>query len=107
MKKILAVALLAAMILSLCASAMADVYSDAGFIKKIPMKAKYTSGVENKGTVEKITYTCHSYALEALNEGKEVIVEKELYVYLPYGYSEETSYNVIYLMHGGGEDEKY
>ena len=106
MKKL--TALILALILCLSAvSALADVYSDAGFIKKIPMKAKYTEAVENKGTVEKITYTCHSYALEALNEGKEVIVEKELYVYLPYGYSEETSYNVIYLMHGGGEDEKY
>ena len=42
LKKMLAVALLAAMILSLCAPALADVYKDAGFIKKIPMKPKYT-----------------------------------------------------------------
>ena len=35
------------------------------------------------------------------------MVEKDLYVYLPYGYDESKDYNVIYLMHGGGEDEKY
>ena len=106
MKKLTALVL--ALILCLSAvSALADVYSDAGFIKKIPMKPKYTEAVENNGTVEKITYTCRSYALEAVNEGKEITVEKDLYVYLPYGYSEDQSYNVIYLMHGGGEDEKY
>ena len=80
------ISLLLALILTLSAvSALADVYSDAGFIKKIPMKPKYTEAVENKGTVEKITYTCRSYALEALNPGKEILVEKDLYVYLPYG----------------------
>ena len=105
MKKILAVALLAAMILSLCFSAMADVYSDAGFIKKIPMKAKYTSGVENKGTVEKITYTCHQYVKEEGDE--EFELEKDMYVYLPYGYSPDQEYNVLILMHGGGEDEHF
>ena len=100
--------LLAALLLLSCVgSALADVYKDAGFIKKIPMKPKYTEEVENKGTVEKITYTCHAYALEAINEGKEIMVEKDMYVYLPYGYSADQDYNVIYLMHGGGEDEKY
>ena len=86
MKKL--IALFLALFLCLSAvSALADVYSDAGFIKKIPMKAKYTAEVENKGTVEKITYTCHAYALESINEGKEIMVEKEMYVYLPYGYN--------------------
>ena len=28
------------------------------------------------------------------------------YVYLPYGYDESQKYNVFYLMHGGGENEK-
>ena len=107
MKKFIALILAALLTLTLLGSALADVYSDAGFIKKIPMKAKYTAEVENKGTVEKITYTCHAYALESINEGKEIMVEKEMYVYLPYGYSADQQYNVLYLMHGGGEDEKY
>ena len=107
MKKIIALLLAALLLLSCVGSALADVYKDAGFIKKIPMKPKYTEEVENKGTVEKITYTCHAYALEAINDGKEIMVEKDMYVYLPYGYSADQDYNVIYLMHGGGEDEKY
>lgn len=28
-----------------------------------------------------------------------------LYVYLPYGYDESRQYNILYLLHGGGEDE--
>ena len=101
-------ALFLALILCLSAvSALADVYSDAGFIKKIPMKPKYTEERENRGAVEKITYTCHSYAEEEENPGTEKIVEKDLYVYLPYGYSADKEYNVLYLMHGAGEDERY
>ena len=105
MKKLLAVVLVAAMLLSLCVSALADVYSDAGFIKKIPMKAKYTAGVDNKGTVERVTYTVHQYVKEEGDE--EFELEKDLYVYLPYGYSPDQEYNVLYLFHGAGEDEHY
>ena len=86
--------------------ASADVYDEAGFVKKIPMPKKYRQEAENKGTVEKITYTCPSYAEEAIS-GENKTVEKDLYVYLPYGYSPETEYNVLYLMHGGGEDERF
>ena len=31
---------------------------------------------------------------------------KNMYVYLPYGYDESKKYNVFYLMHGGGESEE-
>ena len=107
MKRMIAL-LLAALLLCFSAiPALADVYTDAGFIKKIPMKAKYTEARENRGTVEKITYTCHSYAEEAENPGTEKMVEKDLYVYLPFGYNPELEYNVLYLMHGAGEDERY
>ena len=101
-------ALFLALILCLSAvSALADVYSDAGFIKKIPMKPKYTEERENRGAVEKITYTCHSYAEEEENPGTEKIVEKDLYVYLPYGYDENGTerYNVIYFLHGTNETQ--
>ena len=102
------VALMLAMMLCLVSvSAFADVYEDAGFLKKIPLAKKYKQDVEQKGTVEKITYTTRSYALEALNPGKEITVEKDLYVYLPYGYNGNEPYNVLYLMHGGGENECY
>lgn len=31
---------------------------------------------------------------------------KNMYVYVPYGYDESKKYNVFYLMHGGGESEE-
>ena len=101
------IALTLALIVCMAAiPAFADVYEDAGFIKKIPITKKYRQEAEHKGTVEKITYTCPSYAEQAVS-GVEKIVEKDLYVYLPYGYSPDQEYNVLYLMHGRGEDERY
>ena len=34
-------------------------------------------------------------------------MEKKALVYLPYGYDESQSYNILYLMHGTGDDEEY
>lgn len=54
------------------------------------------------GTVEKLDYTTNTY--DASN--KEL--KKYLNVYLPYGYDAndtKTKYNVLYLMHGGGENQ--
>ena len=47
MKKLISLLLALVLCMSLCAAAFADVYTDAGFIKKIPMKPKYTEAVEN------------------------------------------------------------
>ena len=74
MKKMTALFLALILCLSV-ASALADVYSDAGFIKKIPMKPKYTEAVDNKGTVITLNYTTHSYALEAIATGNFEISE--------------------------------
>ena len=52
------------------------------------------------GTIEKISYTSKDYF------GDKSDVEKEAYVYLPYGYDESKQYNVLYLMHGIGGDEE-
>lgn len=133
MKKIISLMLVSLLVLSLFTSAMADIYEDNSFIKKIPMKPKYSESCDENGTVEKLTYTCHSYALEAIATGEwefcldndgshnapaaptgllpeagtDIMVEKELYVYLPYGYTPDKEYNVIYVMHGGGENAGY
>lgn len=53
------------------------------------------------GTVEKVTYKTKAYATD-LRE-----VEKSAYVYLPYGYDEQKQYDILYLMHGTGDDEAY
>ncbi len=51
------------------------------------------------GRIEQISYTAHDY----FGDGGEIT--KNANVYLPYGYSEDKKYNVLYLMHGIGGDE--
>ena len=101
------------------------------FIKKVPMKPKYTEDVEHHGTVETLRYTTHAYAIEAVAAGNvvsaeddnpdimpldkdalcgdqtEFVMEKELLVYLPYGYDPAQKYNVVYALHGTEGDETY
>ncbi len=73
--------------------------SASGFSEAIP--SEYTAMRSSEcGTVEKISYATYDY----YEDGSEI--EKYAYVYLPYGYDEEKSYNVLYLMHGIGGDEK-
>ena len=56
---------------------------------------------EQAGTVEELTYQTKAYA----TDGRDV--EKKALVYLPFGYDETQSYNILYLMHGTGDDEEY
>lgn len=53
------------------------------------------------GTVTTITYQTKAYGTD------ERSVEKRAYVYLPYGYDETKQYDILYLMHGTGDDESY
>lgn len=64
----------------------------------IPGKYLFYQMVES-GTIEQISYTTYDY----FGDGQEIT--KSANVYLPYGYSEEKQYNVLYLMHGIGGDE--
>ena len=55
-----------------------------------------------QGSVHFLSYkTCDYYE----NAGREV--EKTMEVYLPYGYSEEIKYNVLFLLHGSHGTESY
>ncbi len=56
---------------------------------------------DQPGTVEAFTYQTKAYATDQRD------VEKTAYVYLPYGYDESQQYNILYLMHGTGDDEAY
>ena len=61
------------------------------------MKEYQYHDVNNRGRIERVTYTAAGW------EGEPV--EKYANVYLPYGYraeDRETKYNVLYCMHGGG-----
>ena len=61
---------------------------------------EYKAESQNQGIIESIEYNVAN-----LDNGTDV---KKLNVYLPYGYDNSDTnikYNVLYLMHGGGEDE--
>lgn len=65
-----------------------------------PVPYEYRANSTKQGTIETLEYTAVN-----LENGTDV---KRLNVYLPYGYDESKvskKYNVIYLMHGGGENE--
>ena len=77
MKKLIALILAAFMLFSLAAAAAESAYTAPeyswNFVKKLPKKAaKYLEEVEHHGTVERLIYTTHSYALEAVAAGTVV-----------------------------------
>lgn len=61
---------------------------------------------DQQGTIEAIEYDAPAYAFNEIL-GVDEIIHKKLYVYLPYGYDPSTQYNILYLMHGGGESQEY
>lgn len=60
-----------------------------------------TEGDEAKGTIEEIFYTTYAYATDQRE------VTKSALVYLPAGYDESKQYNILYLLHGTGDDQYY
>lgn len=70
-------------------------------VKKVP--AKYLSGAcPEKGRVDKIVYDSYNYATKSP-------YTNTVFIYLPYGYDEhpDMEYNVLYLLHGSGENAAY
>lgn len=53
-----------------------------------------------QGTIEEISYTTKDYF------GNESEITKPAFLYLPKDYSEDKQYNVLYLMHGIGGNER-
>lgn len=66
-----------------------------------PFLQTYEQECEHPGIVEHISYKTKAYATD------ERTVEKQACVYLPYGYDPEKQYNILYLMHGTGDNEDY
>ncbi len=60
----------------------------------------YFQPIENGGTLEVIGYDTKNY------HGGGENFSKSAYVYLPYGYDKSKAYDVFYLMHGGGGNER-
>lgn len=71
-------------------------------IEFVDIEQEYYKVCAKGGTLEKIHYTSNSY------DENHLVTEKEALVYLPYGYGEnkEQSYNILFLMHGGGCDQE-
>lgn len=65
-----------------------------------------SGGHEQKGTVERMTYETFAYNIHALT-GEEKMIEKEAFVYLPYGYDASKQYNLLVLQHGSGDTAGY
>lgn len=66
---------------------------------------------EQQGTVETLEYETleyetPAYAVNAVL-GTDYTITKSLNIYLPYGYDPAKEYNILYLMHGGGDDQDY
>ena len=76
------------------------------FVTKLALPKDKKQPSDQPGTVIEITYTTHAYTLEE-KTGEKIIVEKSALVYLPYGYDESKTYDILYLMHGGGESQYY
>ena len=78
-----------------------DNVSDSFKIKDVPQN--YLKESTQQGKVEKFEYETNSY--DDYNRN----LKKSAYIYLPYGYNDldsETKYNTIYLLHGGGGNNR-
>lgn len=69
------------------------------FVNEIPKKD--STKMENGGTLVEITYPTKDYYND-----ETVSVEKPAFVYLPKDYDKSKKYNVMFLMHGVGGNEK-
>ena len=63
------------------------------------LPSEFYQECEHPGTVQKQTY------IQKLHYQGDEEVTKNLNVYLPYGYTGQEKYNVLVLIHGGGDDE--
>ena len=64
--------------------------------------SSYYNEADEQGTLVELYYdTYESFSYEEQSQP----LNKRAIVYLPYGYSEENKYNVMYMMHGGWSNE--
>lgn len=63
---------------------------------------EYYQAADQQGNLVELTYNTYE---SKTYEQKSKELTKRAIVYLPYGYSEENKYNVLYLMHGGWSNE--
>ena len=74
------------------------------YLTTLPIPSNLKQANEKKGVVERVEYETKIYDMDG---NGTTTVKKKAEVYLPYDYDESKQYDVLYLMHGGGEDEGY
>ncbi len=75
---------------------------EIGLIETVTYPDSYTEEeASQQGSIQEITYTVDALG-NAAESGDADSYEKSAIVYLPYGYSEENQYNIVYLAHGMG-----
>lgn len=74
------------------------------FLTELPIPSDLKKTCPERGTVETFRYETKVYDIDGKGT---TTVEKQAEVYLPNNYDESKEYNVLYLMHGGGEDQRY
>ena len=85
-----------------CGSASAEEAEGGLFVCDLPEGV--TAPCEQGGTVTEEHYATWRYDLDG-RRGEPLI--GTLYVYTPFGYDPEKQYDILYLMHGGGETAGY
>ena len=70
-------------------------------LEEIP--AEYLKPAVHQGRIETFEYETYD-AFSYRSKGRRI--RKKALVYLPYGYDDKQKYNVFYLMHGGGGNER-
>ena len=63
--------------------------------------AVYDVPCEQAGIIERLEYKTYIYDYSGAAKGEQ---QKYCYVYLPFGYTRARAYNILYLLHGGGEN---
>ena len=74
------------------------------YLTTLPIPSELKEVNDKKGVVEKFEYDTKIYDI---NGNGTTAVKKKAEIYLPYDYDESNEYDVLYLMHGGGEDQSY
>ena len=81
---------------------------EVDFITSLPMSQSLQAACDEAGTVVTVSYPTRAYAYEAIDDSDvEIPITKKAQIYLPYGYDENTKYDIVYLMHGAGETYEY
>ncbi len=66
------------------------------------MPEKMLRNQQRKGEVVRLDYSTQTYDKESSTP-----LQKGAWVYLPFGYTPEKQYNILYLLHGGGVSENW